>query len=293
MKRALGRTNIFMTPIGLGGMPLSLENRPSETEAIAILHAALDAGTDFIDTADVYCLDDADIGHNEKLICKALKTTKPSHSVIVATKGGLVRPQGRWETNGHPQHLRKACEQSLKNIGVETITLYQLHALDPHVPLEDSVGELARLKEEGKITHVGLSNVSSQELLRAQKVVRIESVQNKCNPLHQEDFENGLVQQCATQGVSYIAYSPVGGHFGHTNLVHQPLLRELAQKYETSPYCIILSWLLSKGDHIFAIPGAKKISSAQDSPKALHLKLTPPEIMNIDQLGRTTVDMDF
>src|SRR5690606_23709592 len=134
--------------IGLGGMPLSIQGRPDEAQAIAVIHAALDAGITFIDTADAYCLDDGEIGHNERLIAKALAAW-PSARVVVATKGGLERPGGRWETNGRPEHLRAACERSLAALGVEQIELYQLHAPDSAVPFAESVGALADLRREG------------------------------------------------------------------------------------------------------------------------------------------------
>ena len=119
MKRQIGKTNVWVNAIGLGSMPLSISKRPSEPEAIKVIHAAIDAGVDFIDTANVYCLDDNDLGHNESLIKKALDTHKGSEKIYVATKGGLRRPGGNWVTNGQPKELRRACESSLKIFGVD------------------------------------------------------------------------------------------------------------------------------------------------------------------------------
>lgn len=284
MKRQIGKTGRKVHAIGLGAMPLSIQGRPPEKEAIAVLHAALDAGTDFIDTADAYCLDENDMGHNERLIHQVLKERGELQRVTVATKGGCTRPRGDWEVDGRPKRLKEACEESLRNLGVSTIFLYQFHAPDPKVPFEDSVKALADLKKEGKIVHIGLSNVSSEQLLQAQKIVRIETVQNRCHPLYKNDFENGLIDLCKKFEMTYIPYSPVGGHFGHLKLINHPLLQDLAKKYRTSPYCIILGWHLFKGDHILPIPGAKKVLSAKDSPKAIDLHIDPQDVKQIDQL---------
>jgi aryl-alcohol dehydrogenase-like predicted oxidoreductase len=232
----------------------------------------------------VYCLDDDDIGHNERLIAKALKSHPQGKKVTVATKGGMTRPRGSWGMEGRPAKLRAACEQSLKALGVDAITLYQFHGPDDRVPFADSVGELARLKQEGKIVHVGLSNVSLQQLNAAQKIVRIESVQNECNPQQNEDVRSGLITACAQQQVTYIPYSPVGGHFGHRSLGKHPVLAKLAKIHVTSAYCIALAWLLSLGDNVWPIPGASKIASILDSVKAVNVKLLPDELKQIAAL---------
>src|SRR5215831_1941518 len=126
--RALGPAAPAVYVVGLGGMHLSITGRPDETTALRVIHAALDGGATILDTADVYCLDDADVGHNERLMAKALRTWGGRRdAVVVATKGGLTRPGGRWERNGRPEHLRRACERSLKALGVHHIDLYQLH----------------------------------------------------------------------------------------------------------------------------------------------------------------------
>src|SRR5215207_3185502 len=158
-------------------MPLSIQNRPDERTALAVIEAFLAGGGDFIDTASSYCLDDSDFGHNERLIAQALRRAKRS-DVVVATKGGLTRPGGRWEVDGSPAWLRHCCDQSVQNLGAP-IPLYYLHAVDPAVPLVDSVGELARLRDEGKIASVGLSNVDSRQLDEALRVTPIAAVQNR------------------------------------------------------------------------------------------------------------------
>lgn len=284
MQRVIGGSGIRVRAVGLGAMPLSIEGRPEEARALEIIGAFVAEGGDFIDTANVYCLDDSDIGHNERLIRKALARIGAGDRVVVATKGGLCRPAGRWETDGRPEFLRRSCEASLSDLGVECISLYQLHAVDPKVPLEESLGELVRLREEGKIRHIGLSNVGPAQLEAALAVTPIASVQNRCHPLRKRDFANGMVASCAARGVAYIPHSPVGGHHGHVRLPGLPLLQELARRHGTSPYCIALAWHLAKGPHIIPIPGASKVGSITDSSRALALRLSAAEVAAIDAL---------
>jgi aryl-alcohol dehydrogenase-like predicted oxidoreductase len=285
MRRELGRTGVEIFAIGLGGMSMSIQGRPDERQSLETIAAALDAGVDFIDTADVYCLDEDDIGHNERLIGKALAARGRPPNVYVATKGGLRRPNGAWTRNGRPEHLRAACEQSLRALGVETIFLYQLHAPDPHVPFEDSVGALAELRKQGKIRHVGLSNVDESQMESAQKIVPIESVQNRANVLVRADFETGMVRACETKGVTFLAYSPVGGGRGHVRMAQQPLLAELAARYEASPYCIALAWLLAKGENVVPILGASRPASIRDSVKAVKVELQADDVRRLDGMG--------
>ena len=211
--------------VGYGGMHLSLEERPPEAQGIDVIRAALDAGVRLIDTADVYCRSDDDIGHNERLVAEALRGWRGERSsVLVATKGGLTRPGGRWERDGRPEHLRAACERSLLALGVDRIALYQLHAPDPAVPFEESVGALAELRREGKIQWVGLSNVSVAEIRAAQAIVPIASVQNRLNPFFREALADGVVRYCAEQGIGFLAYSPTGGGRLTRKLPEHPVL---------------------------------------------------------------------
>lgn len=283
MKRALGLTSEKIFPIGLGAMPLSLSGRPSESQAMDVILAAIDMGVDFIDTANVYCIDDNDIGHNERLLAKCL-LQRPTARVLVATKGGLKRPSGQWVTDGKPVALRNACERSLKDLGIEQIFLYQLHAPDSQVPLEDSVGELALLKEEGKVLHLGLSNVSKNEIDRAQKIVRFETVQNRFNPLCQRDLFNGVIDACHHHQMSYIAYSPVGGHFLNQELSKHELLLEIATKYAVTTYQVMLAWCLEKDKSTIAIPGASRVKSISDSFASLKVQLSTDDVQAIDDI---------
>jgi len=269
-------------PIGLGAMPLSLDTRPDEATAIEVIKAFIDGGGNFIDTANVYCIDDNDIGHNEKLIHKALEKLGKQDKVIVATKGGLTRPKGRWDTNGSPEWLRKSCEKSLKDLNTESIFLYQLHAPDPHVPITESVGELARLKGEGKIQHIGLSNVNTREIMAAMTVAPILSVQNRCNVLEKKSFKTGVVELCEKERIVFIPHSPVGGHFDHKKLTSNKSLTSIADKHKVSVYQIALAWLLHKGSHILPIPGASKVSSITDSLKAVNVRLDQEDMQLLE-----------
>ncbi|MCI0399784.1 MAG: aldo/keto reductase [Gammaproteobacteria bacterium] len=284
MRRTLNGTDITVRAIGLGAMPLSIEGRPSEVQAFEVIKVFIECGGDFIDTANVYCLDSSDIGHNERLIHDALTRIGKRDAAIIATKGGLIRPKGAWEVDARGEKLRAACEKSLKDLKTDVIALYQLHASDPKVALADSLGELIRLKEEGKILHIGLSNIGPDELQLALRHTPIASVQNRCHPFKKRDLKNGMISMCEREGISYIPHSPVGGHFGHKRLPKYPLFQRLAGKYQASPYCIALAWLLHKGDHIIPIPGASKVSSVKDSATAVKVTLEPKDIEDIDRI---------
>ena len=270
--------------IGLGAMPLSLDRRPDEATALAVIKAFLDGGGDFIDTANVYCIDDDDIGHNERLIHKALLQLGKLDDVIVATKGGLTRPRGGWEVDASPAWLRASCEKSLKDLNTDCIFLYQLHAPDTKIPITESVGELARLKAQGKIMHIGLSNVNTKEIMSALTVAPILSVQNRCNVLDKKSFKNGVVDLCAQEGIVFIPHSPVGGHFNHGKLAAHKEIKKIADEHGVSSYQIALAWLLHKGEHILPIPGASKVSSIMDSLQTMQVSLTPGEMTLLDRL---------
>jgi len=273
--RTLGSADLQVSQIGLGGMPLSIAGRPSRSEAIKVVHASLRAGVTLIDTADVYCLDQSDIGHNEKLIADALAQLNGSApAVLVATKGGLQRPGGAWVTDAHPRRLRSACEASLKALRLASLPLYQLHAVDDAVPIEDSVGALAELKRQGKIGHIGLSNIGVAELKRALAVAPIVSVQNRCSVFDRRDFSNGLVSFCEANKIAYLAYSPVGG---------DPTLRAIGGKHGVSPFQVALAWLLSRSPVVIPIPGASQITSAIDSAAADSLKLDADDRVALDR----------
>ncbi len=263
-------------------MPMSIKGRPAPEVSERVIHAALDAGMRLIDTADVYCHDDNDIGHNERLIAKALASWSGSDEVLVCTKGGLTRPRGAWKTNGHPEHLRAACERSLKALGVEQIAVYQLHAPDDDVPFAESVGALASLRQAGKIAHVGLSNVSAAQIDEARAIVPIVSVQNRCNPFDLRAFEEGVVAKCESLGLAFLPYSPVGGGRGQGRTGDDSVLIEVGASHDASPYEVALAWLLAKSNAMFPIPGASRVESAESSARAAELSLSDEDVARID-----------
>ena len=159
-------------------MRLSTETDRDDARGVAVIHAALDAGATLLDTADAYCLDDRDVGHNERLVASALSTWPGDRArITVATKGGMRRPKGAWVPDGRARHLREACEASRRALGVETIDLYQLHVVDPKTPLETSMRALARLQEEGRIRDIGLCNVTVSGIETARSIVDVAAVQ--------------------------------------------------------------------------------------------------------------------
>lgn len=282
--RDFGPTPYRVSVLGLGGMPLSIQNRPSEADGVRVIHAALDHGMRLVDTADVYCHDDTDIGHNERLVARALREwSGPADDVLVATKGGLVRPGGAWESDASPEHLRAACEKSLRALGVERIAVYQLHAPDDDVPFADSVGALARLREEGKIEHVGLSNVSVAELDEALGIVPIVSVQNRMNPYDLRGFRDGVVGACESKGLAFLPYSPVGGWRDREKLAKDPALGAVGEKHGASRFEVALAWLLGTSPQMIPIPGASKVASAVSSARAAELALDADDVAALDR----------
>ncbi|MFN2431975.1 MAG: aldo/keto reductase [Gemmatimonadota bacterium] len=280
----LGRTGLRVTRIGLGAMPLSIQGRPEDREAAKrVVRRAVELGVTLIDTAHVYCLDDADLGHNERLIREALDEAGAADEVVVATKGGLTRPGGAWESDARPEHLREACERSLAALGVERLDLYQLHAPDPEVPLEESVGELARLRDEGKVRAVGLSNVNAGELALSREVVEIASVQNRFSPFDRSSEEEGLVGLCEAERITFIPYSPVGGSRGVRALRQNAALGALAARHGASPEEIVLAWVLSRSPSLVAIPGASRTRSIESSVRSLEVGLDDDAIREVER----------
>lgn len=272
-----------MSAVGLGGMHLSISGRPDDASSIAVIRAALEHGVTLIDTADVYCLDDGELGHNERLVAAALREwAGPRDQVIVATKGGMTRPGGRWGRNGRPEHLRRACDRSLKALGVERIDLYQLHTPDPEVPFVESIGALAELQRAGKIRWIGLSNVSVADIADASRLVTVVTVQNRLNPFFREAVESGVVAQCQRLGIGFLAYSPVGGGRLNLKVPAHPVLEPIARRHGVSPHAVVLAWVLAQGTTVIPIPSARTVAHALDSLTAAGVDLSPAERAAID-----------
>lgn len=282
--RKLGAQGPDVFPIGFGAMHLSIDQRPDDAQSIKTLHACWEAGITLIDTADAYCLDDTDTGHNERLIAKALASYAGDQTkIVIATKGGCVRPGGAWERDGRPEHLRNACEASLNTLGVQQIALYQLHAVDPKTPLEDSMGELVKLQREGKIRWIGLSNVKTEQIKKAQTITPIASVQNRHNLYVDQLIGNDLVNYCETQGIAFLPYNPVGGRRLVLELGNHPLLKELSRKHRASPAAIVLAWLLALSPVMIPIPGSRSLEHARDSAGACSIILSEEDLKNLGQ----------
>jgi aryl-alcohol dehydrogenase-like predicted oxidoreductase len=279
--RAIGSSGLQVGAVGLGCMYLSIRERPSESDAVRTLLSAIDAGVTLLDTADVYCFDHRDIGHSERLIAHALES-RPKASVVVATKGGLERPNGAWIRNARPAHLRAACEASLAALRRGRIDLYQLHAPDPNVPFAESVGELARLRTEGKIAHVGLSNVSVREIEEAARIVPIVSVQNRWNPLDRSPERDGVLAACEKAGIAFLPYSPFGGAGGARSLASVGRLSDVARGKGVSVHRLVLAWMLAKSPVVIPIPGARRATSVADSLGAADLALSPEYVSAVE-----------
>jgi aryl-alcohol dehydrogenase-like predicted oxidoreductase len=268
--------------MGLGGMPMSLATRPPEEQSLRTIHAAFDAGVDFVDTADVYCIDDHDLGHNERLIAKALRARSDAHRIVVATKGGLERPKGAWTTNGRPEHLRRACERSLRALGVDTIDVYQLHAPDDRVPYADTIGALAALRQAGLVRHVGLSNVSVAQIEIARRLVPVVSVQNRCNVHDRRAWREGVLRYCERNDIAFLPWSPVGGGRDRDKIARDPALNAVGRRHGASPYRVALAWLLAKSPVMIPIPGASQPQHAIDSAAAPTLALSAADLAELD-----------
>ncbi len=281
--RSLGPDAPAVSAVGLGGMHLSISGRPDDATGVGVIRAALEHGVTLIDTADVYCLDDGELGHNERLVAAALREWAGARGqVIVATKGGMTRPGGRWGRNGRPEHLRRACDRSLKALGVDRIDLYQLHTPDPEVPFAESIGALAELQRSGKVRWIGLSNVSVADITEASRLVTVVTVQNRLNPFFREALESGVVAHCERHGIGFLAYSPAGGGRLNLKLPAHPVLGPIARRHGVSPHAIVLAWVLSQGTTVIPIPSARTVGHAVDSLTAAGIDLSPAERVAID-----------
>ena len=268
--------------IGLGCMRLSTSPDRGDDRAIAVIHAALDAGAALLDTADAYCHDERDTGHNERLIARALASWRGDRArITVATKGGMRRPKGTWAPDGRAKHLREACDASRRALGVDTIELYQLHVVDPRTPLETSVRALARLQEEGKIREIGLCNVTVNQIRAAESVVPIQSVQVSLSPFDDENLRNGVVEYCRDQGIRLVAYRPLGGE-RVKQLARDPVLSTIAARHSATNEEIALAWLMSFGSWLSPIVGATRIETASSLARALVIELDPEERATLD-----------
>ncbi len=265
-------------------MRLSTEAFRDDAAAIAVLHAAFDAGVDFLDSADAYGRDAADAGHNERLIARALASWVGDPSrVVVATKGGLVRPGGRWVADGRARHLREACAASRRALGAPRIALYQLHAPDPRVELATSVRALEALRRDGLVERIGLCNVGLRQLEQALGITPIDAVQVELSVFHDESLWSGLVARCAAEGIPLLAYRPLGGPARRARLAREPVLLELARRRGATPHEIALAWLRDLSPVVLPIPGATRLESLRSSVRAAAIVLDEHDRARLDE----------
>src|ERR671916_1404547 len=274
-----------VSAIGLGAMPLSTKtDRPGREDAVATVHAALDAGVTLIDTADAYAADESEFGHNEELVAAALASYGGDTSrVLVATKGGHTRRGTDWGLDGSPAYLRRAAEDSLRRLGGDAIGLYQYHRPDPETPWEESMGALRQLADDGLVRMVGISNADIAQIDVARSIVgpALASVQNQFSPGWR--FSADEVAHCAGHGLAFLPWSPFGGVSAAGSLdATAPAFAEVADELGVSVYRVTLAWHLAQGDVVVPIPGASPVSSIQDSAAAADLQLTPEQLARLN-----------
>jgi len=279
--RRLG--GLQVSAIGLGEMPMSLAGRPDEAQSVRTIHAALDAGVTLIDTADAYCIDESEVGHGERLVARALTAWPGDRDrVLVATKGGHTREGGEWYLDGRPEHLRQACEASLRALGVEAIGLYQFHRPDPKVPFAESVGAMAELKAAGKVRLVGLSNVSVDQIKQARQLVQVASVQNEFSPRFRRS--EGELAFCAAEGIAFLPWSPLGGIGRGRDLGgRHRAFGEVAEAHGVSAQQVALAWQLAKAPAVIPIPGSSRPETITDSAAAASLRLSDDQLARLDR----------
>ncbi len=305
--RKLGGKGLEVPVVGLGCMGMSdFYGAADDAVSIAVIHRALDIGVTFLDTADVY-----GTGRNESLVGQALRGGKRSRA-IVATKFAMMRgPDGRFAgVSGKPDYVIKACEASLQRLGIEVIDLYYQHRVDPSVPIEDTVGAMAELVRQGKVRYLGLSEVSPATLRRAHAVHPIAAVQTEYS-LWTRDPEEAALDACAVLGVGFVSYSPLGRGFltgaikSFDDLAPDDVRRQhprfqpenfaqnleivrrverLASARGVTPAQLALAWVLSRGEHIVAIPGTRSVKRLEENAAAADIQLTADELRRIDEV---------
>jgi pyridoxine 4-dehydrogenase len=262
--------------LGFGAMRLTgrgiLGEPEDPEEARRVLRRAVELGVNLIDTADSYGPE-----VSERIIAETLRPYP--EDLVIATKGGYTRPGGRWIPNGHPQHLRGACEGSLRRLGVDRIDLYQFHTPDPNVPFEDSVWALAELRDEGKIRHVGLSNVGVRELEIAIDIVPIASVQNRYNLTDRSS--EAVLQACEREEVGFIPWFPLAtGRLARS----RGLLDEIAASHDATPLQVALAWLLGHSPAMLPIPGTSSVAHLEENVAAAGLRLSEDEMATLGRI---------
>ncbi len=303
-QRQLGRTGIKVSALGLGLMSMSgVYGNANDDESIGVIHYAIDRGINFLDSADMYGW-----GHNETLLGKALKGRRDN--VIVASKFGQVKlPDGKQSVDGRPEYVMQACEASLKRLGIEVIDLYYQHRVDPNTPIEDTVGAMKQLIEQGKVRAIGLSEARPETIRRAHKVHPIAAVQNEYSLLYRKEGEETL-KATRELGITLVPYSPLGRSMltgtvrgkadlpeGDRRLQHPRFqgdaldknvelvarLDAIAREKQCTTAQLVLAWMLAQGKDIVPIPGTKRKARIDENLAALNVKLSPADVQRISE----------